>query len=412
MKIHNLLQWISIFIIISVANTKVAKQKSKHYKTVNTQEDQYKIPRKNIIITSPPQGIKQNQNQNDPLDQLLSTNTPESEDKPINLEKIRRYTKDLLSQLEAKGKRMAQDKRRETRQKMHNLRSKRGLRIRGISKHPKRQRKALFGPSSEDLHKKDMLDQEHNLKFIAKQVMWDDEMSAHRSARELKLMIDTVNSFTDRYVMKMDQLVMSINGELEEEDENQHDLDHHEKEQELEMEKHDLSEQAEHEHEEFLDEKEHMLDQEAKKLEMEERMENDIKNLHDEGEIHSLEEPVTKDQLNLVQQQMITLQQQLAGLQSSVEENETNKVDLQEKIKSLLPPGMAAGDSNKLVGNLKEFKKREEKYEHTKNDLEMKITRTQQQVNTMQHQLNLMHQKQNQLDLESDVENMVDDRRH
>ena len=405
MKIDKLIRILGLILFFGGVINKIRKNKHNKKQNPNIEENQYKIPRKNIVINTITPSNPTNQQPTDSLNKILSTSNlgiAANQMKPMNLEKIRKYTQELLSNLEAKGKRMEKNRRRRVRS-----RKKRKL-IQHFKHSGKGSRKMLFGPSSEDLHKKEMLDQEHSMKFIARQIMWDDELSAHRSAQELKLIIGRVDTFTDQYVLKMDQLVMNINGELEDEDHGDEEMEHEAEEHEMSNKEHALNDEVEHEHEEMLDEKEKMLDEEAEKLAMEERMEQDIKNLHENGAIEDLEEPVTKDQLNLVQQQMITLQQQLAGLQSSVEDNEENKVDLQEKIKSLMPPDLVAGNSNKLVGDLKEFKKKEEQYQHNKNELEMQITRVQQQVNTMQHQLNLMHQKQNKLDLETDVEDMVE----
>ena len=136
-------------------------------------------------------------------------------------------------------------------------------------------------------------------------------------------------------------------------------------------------------------------------------MEKDLEALNHQDEIEDPNKAINKDQLNLIQQQLVTLQGQLGGLESSVNENEENKTSLQDELKKMIPSGLPINTSDSLIGDNKEFKEKEEKYNQTKTALESKISLVQEQVNTMQHQINQMHQKQNKLDLEHDVEKMV-----
>lgn len=414
MKLNFLTSTTILIFLFFTANSKIKHNSGKTTpkQQAHSKQSQYKIPRENLVFdkassADSPSGS----DQRELTSESLSTNNTGigvGTQSPVDLEKLRQYTHELLSNLEKKGQKLANQRKKRARRAKTERKKKRKRKL-SLSRRKRRQRgrKALFGPSAEETQKLSLKEQEHMFKLMARKVEWKDMMSAHRSAHQMKMMVQVIEEYGENFYSKMDHLEMNIMNLLGKEKNEEDELEHEEKEEELEHEKEALDEEAEHEHEEMLSEKSEMLRQEQEKLEMEERMEQDIEALNHQDAIEDPEAAVTKDQLNLVQQQLVTLQQQLAGLQSSVEENEDNRVSLQEKIKSLLPSEMQAGDSNHLVGDVQEFKEKEKAYGETKTALEAKITVVQQQVNTMQHQLNLMHQKQNKLDLENDVESLV-----
>ena len=242
--------------------------------------------------------------------------------------------------------------------------------------------------------------------FVAVKTSWDGLVELKRTKGEMRIMKMRINEYCDNYVQRMENTERNLLGI--EEDEEHHDMQEsaHEKEHELREESHHLHNQMEHEHEEMLSEKQKMLDEEAMKLQMEEQLHKDLLNLDEDGDDPTAK--ATGEQINLLTQQMATLQQQLVGLQSAVEDNEQTKTTLNDKVNSLMPDNLNAPESSQLVGNNQELENEQHKYKEKKDALQSQIAIIQQQVNTMQHQLNIVNQKQEKLNLQNKVSGMGD----
>jgi hypothetical protein len=393
-------------------NSKILKFKKKKasFNKSDTKNDQYKIPREDIILESKDDSNKDTDQRNLSIQPLLAnTEVKMINNSPEEVARVRKYTEELLSKLEKKGKKIAQERRKKMKEKIIR-KNRRKLNLKTRQQKPKAtQRKTgMFGPSEEEQLRLELMESESMFKMVARKMDWKAMMSCHRSAHELKMLVHEVENYGDNFYATMDHLELSLMSYFGKEHQESVEMANEAVEEELEHEK-DMVDKEEHEeHEKMLNEKEEMLQQEQEKLEMEQRMQRDIEALNHQDEIEDPNKAINKEQLNTVQEQLVTLQEQLGGLQSSVNENEDTKTSLKDQIKNMIPVGLQADSVESMLGNDKELQAKEKKYDETKTALESKISLVQEQVNAMQHQINLMHQKQNKLDLEHDVEDMVD----
>lgn len=402
----------------NLTKKQINKAAKKTQKRKNTNKD-FLLPEKDIVMTS-----QIDQQKEKPGSDIITNLSQKAQNAPAYFKNltnmtnkemlnIKNYTNQLLDSLEKRGKQLENERQKQNQRVRHakNLihslkKKKKNRKLRKQKPKQKKHRKLLFGNSDEDMLKKDLAETKFMFGFVAQKTTWTGLVELKKARGEMKIMQQRIDGYTDNYAQRLESTERRLMGM--EEDEEQHDLEaaNHEKEEHLKEQAHHLKDEMEHEHEEMLDEKQKMLDEEAMKLQMEEQLHKDLLNLDEEPEKNTAE--ATGQQINLLTQQMATLQQQLVGLQSAVEDNEQSKISLNDKIKSLMPEGLDAPTSSQLIGDNKDIQNEQDKYEEKKSALQNQISVIQQQVNTMQHQLNIVHQRQEKINLKEKVNGMDD----
>ena len=248
------------------------------------------------------------------------------------------------------------------------------------------------GPSNDELKiTLSSYEQQHAFYYISRKVEFGNLLELKQSTNKMNLMSRQIDNYGDNFYSKLDHQELELMGDMDDEAKRERLEAHKAHQYQLEQEAEELKKEAEAKHEALLKEKEEMLDHEQDNFDEEENMEhnleNNLQNLNMGININSNTE-INQTNLNLIQQQLITLHQHLADLQGSVKQNEIDKVSLQGEA-NLDTINKAQSEDPDLA----------EEDDQSKTALEAKVSIVQQQIDTMEHQLNIIKRKHEKMKL-------------